>query len=97
MDGLLSTMSYIFFDSFGRSPLDSMFPHDYSDILLNFKKFRFFKKQLQPLDGITCGYYCIHFILHLSLGLSIDSFGEEYSNDTNENDVIVLKIVKSII
>lgn len=86
-----------FFDSFGRSPLDQSFPHDYIDILMNFKKFKYFKSHIQPLDAITCGYYCIHFILHLSSGQNFDKFSNEYLADKNKNDLIVLNIIKSII
>ena len=86
-----------FFDSFGRSPLDPSFPHVYRDILLNFKSFSYFKRQIQSKDSYTCGYFCIHFVLNFCLGLDMASMMSEYSEDTNKNDVIVLKIIKSII
>ncbi len=89
--------SVLFFDSFGRSPMDISFPHGYRDILLNFKTFKYVKNQVQSFDSFTCGHFCIHFILIMSLGLNVDSFLTDYTNNTNKNDVTVLKIIESII
>ena len=86
-----------FFDSFGRSPTDPSFPHVYRDILLNFKSFSYFDKQIQSTGSYTCGYFCIHFILHFCLGLDMKSLKSDYSDNTQENDIIVLEIIKSII
>jgi hypothetical protein len=86
-----------FFDSFGRSPLDPSFPHVYRDILLNFDSFSYFDRQIQSTTSFTCGYFCIHFVLNFSLGLDLKEFRKEYTKNTQENDIIVLKIIKSII
>ena len=86
-----------FFDSFARSPLDKTFPHHYIDIVKKFKDFRYFDKQLQDFSSYTCGYFCIHFILNMSLGLDFVHFKSEYSRDLKENDVIVLKTIKSLL
>lgn len=86
-----------FFDSFGRSPLCKSLPHDYKDMVLNYKSFRYSKRQLQDFNSFTCGHFSIHFILTMSLGLDINSFLKEYSNDKNKNDVTVLNIINSII
>ena len=89
--------SVIFFDSFGRNPMDISFPHEYRDVLLNFKTIKYVNRQVQSFDSFTCGHFCIHFILIMSLGLNIDSFLSEYTNNTSKNDVTVLKIIESII
>lgn len=86
-----------FMDSFGRSPLDPAFPHDYRDILLKFKDFRFADKKIQNVKSYACGYFAVHFLLCMCLGLDINDFLSEYSSDTNKNDVIVMKIIKSLI
>ena len=86
-----------FFDSFSRSPMDKSFPHNYRDIVLQFKKFSYFNVRLQSYDSFTCGYYAIHHILLFSLGLNFKDLRDEYSRDTNKNDIAVLKIIKSII
>ncbi len=86
-----------FFDSFGRSPFHPSFPHDYQDILLKFKSFKYFKRQIQSINSFTCGYFCIHFVLNFSLGLDIGSFSSDYKNDTNKNDIVVMKIIQSIV
>ena len=59
--------------------------------------FRYFDKQIQPIGSYTCGFYCAHFILIFSMGLDLNSFSAEYLKDTNENDIIVTKIIQSII
>ena len=86
-----------FIHSYGRGPLDRLFPHDYRDIVSLFNGFTYFKFQVQPLSSFTCGYYCIDFILNLSLGLSTDDFKNEYSSDLKENDMIVVKTIESLI
>ena len=88
-----------FFDSFGRSPMDNTFPHVYKDIVLNFKSFSFFNRQVQTVgpESFTCGYFCIHFILNFSIGLDMTDLLKDYTVDTKKNDVIVLNIIKSII
>ena len=86
-----------FFDSFGRSPLHETFPHDYRDILLKFDTFKYFNGQIQSVDSFCCGYFCIHFILNLCLGLDMQSFSRDYFKDTNKNDLIVMNIIKSLL
>ena len=86
-----------FFDSFGRSPLDPSFPHVYRDILLNFKSFSYSSSQIQSKRSFTCGYFCIYFVLNFSLGLDMKEMVSDYTENTQENDIIVLRIIKSII
>ena len=73
------------------------FPHDYKDIVLKFKKFTYFNARVQSFDSFTCGFYVIHHILIFSMGLGFKDFSADYSRDTNENDMNVMKIIKSII
>lgn len=86
-----------FLDTYGRSPYHETFPHDYRDILLKFEHVEYFKYRIQPFDTSTCGYYCIHFLLLLSLGLNLDDFKEYYSSDTYENDLIVINKIKLLV
>ena len=86
----------IFFDSFGRDPRDTSFPELYRDILKNFKVFEFSKTQIQDFTSFTCGYFCIHFIYILSLGLDVDFFVKEYSSDCIKNDDVVIKFVNML-
>lgn len=86
-----------FMDSFGRHLNDPQFPHYYIDIISEFNKVEYNKTQLQGYSTSTCGYYCIHFIYVLSLGLGIRDFISDYYNDYNVNDSIVLKFVDSIL
>ena len=84
-----------FFDSFSRSPLD--FGHDYKDILRKFRGFKYFNKHLQSIDSVVCGYYCIHFLLLLASGFDAGSMMRDYTSNTNENDLYVVKLINSII
>ena len=84
-------------DSFGRSPFDDSFPHEYSDIIQQFKKYEFFKYQIQPIESKTCGYFCLHFLALLSLGLDLQSFKEDYTDNLYNNDQVVLNILNSMI
>ena len=86
-----------FMDSFGRSPQDPSFPHDYRDILMKFRNIRYVRQCIQNKNSYACGYFAIHFILCMSMGLDITDFISEYSRDTNKNDVIVMKIIDSLI
>ena len=86
-----------FMDSFGRSPLHESFPHDYQHIVLKFEKYKFVEQRIQDFNSYACGYFAVHFLLCMSLGLEVEDFLSEYSRDTSKNDVIVFKIIKSLI
>ena len=81
-----------FFDSFGRHPKDPAFPRNFSEIMKNFK-LRYSNIQLQDFQSNTCGYYCIHFLYILSLGLDIDYMFYDYSSDFKKNDTVVYNLV----
>ena len=86
-----------FFDSFGRGPLDPTLPHDYRDLLSLFNGFTYFKIQLQPKSSFTCGYYCLHFLLNMSMGLTMDDFKKEFSSCVKENDKVVVNVIESLL
>ena len=86
----------IFFDSFGRDPRDTSFPDNYKDILENFNDLEYSKVQIQSFNSVTCGYFCIHFIYVLSLGLDLEFFLNEYSNNFMKNDEFVVDFVNSL-
>ena len=87
----------VFFDSFGRSPDDPSFPHEYIDIINGFNIIEYSRTRLQGQFTSTCGFYCIHFIYTLSLGLEIKDFISDYFNNYAVNDSVVLNFVDSII
>ena len=86
----------LFFDSFGRDPRDSVFPNIYKELLNRFKIFKYTKTQVQDFTSSTCGYYCIHFIYVLSLGLDFTFFLNEYTEDFMRNDVTVIDFVNNL-
>lgn len=86
----------IFFDSFGRDPRDTSFPNNYKNIVENFNNFEYSTVQIQDFASVTCGYFCIHFIYVLSLGLDLNFFLNEYSNDFMKNDTIVIDFVNML-
>jgi len=86
----------IFFDSFGRSPLDKTLPKQYHDFAKNFKKFQYVKPRIQGWLSNMCGYFCIHFIYVLSLNLEIKHFLSDYTKSFDRNDKVVARIFHSI-
>ncbi len=85
-----------FFDSFGRSPDDETFPDHYRDISKTFKHIYYTTNRLQSWESVACGYFCIHFIYMLSLGLDYTDFLDEYTKNFEKNDDIVYKFYSSI-
>jgi hypothetical protein len=86
-----------FMDSFGRSPQHPSFPHDYKDIILKFKNYHFVNQKIQNVNSHACGYFAVHFLLCMCLGMDVKDFLSEYTRDTSKNDVIVMKIIESLI
>jgi hypothetical protein len=86
----------LFFDSFGRDPRDSTFPEIYKELLNRFNNFKYTKTQVQNFTSSTCGYYCIHFLYVLSLGLDFEFFLNEYTDDFKMNDIAVIDFVNNL-
>ena len=86
-----------FFDSFGRSPYNKTLPDYYRDIVKKFNFIRYTNFRVQGWTSKACGYFCIHFIYILSLGLDFKDFLDDYSQDFDENDSVVFNFVSSII
>ena len=84
------------FDSFGRSPSDDYFPEQYLDFIRKFRCVKYAKRQIQKTGSTSCGYFCIHFIYLLSLGLDFEGFLEEYF-DLKNSDNVVYRFFNSII
>ena len=86
----------LFFDSFGRDPNDSTFPEIYRELLNGFRILNYTKTRVQNFTSSTCGYYCIHFIYLLSLGLDFKFFLNEYTDDFRKNDIAVIDFVNNL-
>ena len=86
----------LFFDSFGRNVFDPTLPEYYREFVKTFKNIKCNTVQIQHVDSVACGYFCIHFIYNFSLGLNIKSFLSDYTRDLKLNDFIVSKIIKLI-
>ena len=86
----------VFFDSFGRDPRDTSFPDNYKNIVEQFSSLEYSKDRIQSFTSATCGYFCIHFIYVLSLGLDLEFFLNEYSNNFMKNDEFVVDFVNSL-
>ena len=86
----------LFFDSFGRDPRDSTFPGIYKELLNRFKIFKYTKTRVQDFTSSTCGYYCVHFLYVLSLGLDFTFFMDEYTNNFTDNDIAVIDFVDNL-
>ena len=67
-----------FFDSFGRSPFNSAFPHDFIDFSEKFEKCKFISNPVQEPGSPWCGLHCIHFIFMMCVGLDVGDFLKNY-------------------
>ena len=85
-----------FFDSFGRHWDDDTLPAHYRDIVEPFERVKYSNRRVQGWDSFACGYFCIHFIYVLSLGLEYDDFLDDYTKDFEKNDKIVFEFYNSI-
>jgi hypothetical protein len=85
-----------FFDSFARNPTNSQFPEHYRDLIKKFDLVRYVSKRVQSFKSVFCGHFCIHFVYIMSLGLKVESFLEDYSDNYDKNDDIVLSIVSQL-
>ena len=87
-----------FFDSYGRAPDDPTLPINFRTFADNFKVIQFSGRRVQRWNSVACGYFCIHFIYVLSLGLDYSSFLKDYSRSNFEaNDYFAVNFVNSII
>ena len=86
----------IFFDSFGRSPLDETLPKQYHYFTKKYKKYQYVKFRVQDWQSNMCGYFCVHFLYVLALNLEIKHFLSDYTTNFDDNDRIVSNIFHSI-
>ena len=86
-----------FFDSFGRDSKDSTLPQHYRDFTRQFKNIKHVNNRVQGWNSKACGYFCVHFIYLMSIGLGVKIFINEYSKDFEKNDDVVYDFVSSII
>ena len=86
-----------FFDSFGREPWDATLPRNFRKIVDSFDSVQYSTRRIQNWTSQACGYFCIHFIYVLSLGLEYKNFLDEYSKDFITNDGVAIDFVNSII
>ena len=76
----------IFFDSFGREPWHSSLPIHFQGIVNEYNHVEYNNSRLQNWGSSVCGYFCIHFIYVLCMGLEYKNFLNEYSDDKNKNE-----------
>ena len=93
---MVNRRKILFFDSLGREPWDPSFPTHFQNIVDDYDHVEYTQARLQNWTSKTCGYFCIHFIYVLSLGLDYKYFLNEYSNSFLENDNVVLEFYNSI-
>lgn len=53
--------------------------------------------QIQSLDSNMCGFFCICFLLYMSLGFEFKNFFNCFSRDLKLNDTIVIDFIKRMI
>ena len=93
---MVDGQSISFFDSLGREPWDPSFPPHFQKIVEDYSHLEYTQSRVQKWTSKTCGYFCIHFIFILSLGLDYRHFLDEYSSNFLQNDNVVLDFYNSI-
>lgn len=78
----------IFFDSFGQQPTIA---NHLRRIRKNTTVYNYNRRRLQSYDSTVCGQYCVLFLHFMCLGLSLRQFHSLFTNDTMENDKLVLE------
>lgn len=53
--------------------------------------------QLQSLNSNMCGFFCICFLLYMSLGMNFKNFFKCFSSDLKLNDIIVIDFIEKMI
>lgn len=53
--------------------------------------------QIQSLNSNMCGFFCICFLLYMSLGMDFKKFFNCFSADLKLNDIIVIDFIKKMI
>ena len=78
-------------DSLGGILPDKTFPTELVDFLhvSLYSRTLVMTKQLQPSDSDKCGQYCVVFIKDMSENHSFESFSKLFTNNLQQNDVIV--------
>ena len=89
-DGVIS-----FFDSYGRSPRDSMFPAEFR-LFASRSRFRFNPRILESVDGVTCGHFCIFMLYFKALGFDLKPIYNYFWDDLEYNDIFVYNFVKQL-
>ena len=77
-----------FFDGFGRSPTNPMFPKYFTEYLNN-RMCWYNSRQLEGIFATSCGQFSIFYLCLRSAGISYKSIVECLSDNFNVNDFVV--------
>lgn len=83
-----------YFDSFGIKPTNEEI---YELIAKNGKEFKYNSKQIQSNKSVTCGKFCIMFLLFRSKNLRYKDFIDLFLNDKNYNESYIKTMFKKIL
>lgn len=89
--------SWIFYDTFGRSPTDISFPKDFRRVLKRLgkgKRLTYNPNLVQELDSNCCGYYCLYFLDRIALKQPKRAIFNVFGNSLERNDKFVYKYYK---
>ena len=83
----------IFFNSYGMPPL---VPQHLKSIQRNTISYRWNEQQLQSLNSIVCGQFCLMFLDYMKRGYSLDKFCKLFTSNYLRNDRITDRFYKRI-
>ena len=83
-----------FLDSLGLGPYH--YASELSDFIFNNReKCTFNTLQLQCIDSLTCGYYCLYYAIYRSRGMSQQNILATFTQDCKYNDSLVTDFISN--
>ena len=83
----------LYFDSYGFPPLN----HEFTEFLnQNCYNWTYNRYMIQGYNTVTCGQYCVLFILLKTLGYKLADIIHLFTHDFQVNDEIVVKIFENL-
>ncbi len=81
-----------YMDSYGFPPLYEEFYYFFNNCTTGYI---FNRKQLQCLTCVTCGDYCVVFIIMRTNGITFNEFFRLFTNNQLQNDILIKKYLSA--
>lgn len=89
---------FMFYDSYGFPP--NLYPSIQEYLNQSGKRVRWFQRRIQSNSSLSCGYFCVGFLLALERGMRTSTYFKLFNKtgqDLNINDEIVCDFIKACV